>query len=468
MPRPILAEELDEIEGVVRARPGVSSAEIAEALAERIPQRTLQYRLKRLVDDGRLVREGGDKAARYRTPEEGAPAAAPEAEVAVAAAAEAAVTVSREGEEIRANVRRPVGARTPVGYNRNFLELLPSRRDVLSCTADERARLAEIGASHARADQPAGTYARQILNRLLIDLSWNSSRLEGNTYSLLDTKRLIEFGQEAEGRDALEAQMILNHKDAVEFLVGNAADIGFNRYTILNLHAILANNLLADERAAGRLRHIGVGIDGSVYHPPETPQLVEECFDQLLATAAAIADPFEQSFFVMVQLPYLQPFDDVNKRVSRMAANIPFIRANLSPLSFTDVPQDLYAHAMLGVYELNRIELLRDVFIWSYERSAARYAAVRQSLGEPDPFRLRHRDALRAVVAEVVQGRMDRKTAAAHIASWAAAHVEEGDRETFREIAESELLGLHEGNFARYAIRPAEFTAWREAWSAQA
>ena len=98
--------------------------------------------------------------------------------------------------------------------------------------------------------------------------------------------------------------MILNHKDAVEFLVGNAAEIGFNRYTILNLHAILANNLLADQGATGRLRHIGVGIEGSVYHPPETPQLVEGCFDQLLATAAAIADPFEQSFFVMAQLPY--------------------------------------------------------------------------------------------------------------------------------------------------------------------
>lgn len=82
-----------------------------------------------------------------------------------------------------------------------------------------------------------------------------------------------------------------------------------------------------------------------------------------------------------------------------MAANIPFIRANLSPLSFTDLPRGLYAHAILGIYELNRIELLR-VFIWSYERSAERYAAVRQSLGEPDPFRLRHRDALRAVVAD--------------------------------------------------------------------
>jgi Fic family protein len=170
----------------------------------------------------------------------------------------------------------------------------------------------------------------------------------------------------------------------------------------------------------------------------------------------------------MVQLPYLQPFDDVNKRVSRTAANIPFIRSNLSPLAFTDVPQDLYANAMLGVYELNRIELLRDVFIWAYERSAARYAAVRQSLGEPDPFKLKYRDALRAAVAEVVRGRMDRKTAVAHVTAWAAEHVEEGDREKFREIAESELLSLHEGNFARYAIRPAEFTAWREAWGAQA
>ena len=93
---------------------------------------------------------------------------------------------------------------------------------------------------------------------------------------IVDTKRLIEFGQQAEGRDALEAQMILNNKDAIEFLVGSAADIRFNRYTILNLHGILANNLLADAGAAGRLRHIGVGIDGSVFHPLETPQLIEE------------------------------------------------------------------------------------------------------------------------------------------------------------------------------------------------
>jgi hypothetical protein len=144
-----------------------------------------------------------------------------------------------------------------------------------------------------------------------------------------------------------------------------------------------------------------------------------ECFNQLLATAAAIEDPFEQALFAMVQLPYLQPLDDVNKRVSRLAANIPFIKQNLSPLSFTDVPRSLYTEAILGVYELNQVDLLKDVFIWAYERSAARYAAVRQSLGEPDPFRFKHSAALKQVVGEVIRGRMDRKAAAAHIASWA-------------------------------------------------
>ena len=455
MPRPMPEAELNELEQVVRARPGLTVGEIEDALGVRTPRRTLQYRLKSLVDAGRLVMEGTGRWARYGVP---GPAR-------VQAAGEGtAVALSPGGEQIRAYLRKPVAGRKPVGYNRDFLDSYRSGESFY-LSDRERARLAEIGKRHAGDQQPAGTYARQILNRLLIDLAWNSSRLEGNTYSLLDTRRLIEFGQEAEGRDRLEAQMILNHKDAVEFLVGNAAEIGFNRYTILNLHAILANNLLADHGAAGRLRHIGVGIEGSVYHPPETPQLIEECFDQFLGTVAAITDPFEQSFFAMVQLPYLQPFDDVNKRVLRIAANIPFVRANFSPLSFTDVPRDLYTAAILGVYELNRVELLRDVFIWAYERSAARYAAVRQSLGEPDPFRLRHRDALRAVLAEVVRARLDRRAAAAHIASWAERRVERDQQEQFREVAEAELLGLHEGNFARYQITPGEFAAWREAWA---
>ena len=466
-------ENLQAIERVVRGRnEGVTMQEIAAVLEAAPPRRTLQYRLKTLVDSGRLVMDGSGRWARYRAPvvmlsesPDFLVLAEPERSFAGAVpekpAAEAQ-PLSKGGAEILEYVRRPVAARQPVGYDPDFLfSYRPNESFYLS--EDERAQLREAGRASV-GEQPAGTYAKQILNRLLIDLSWNSSRLEGNTYSLLDTWRLIEAGEMAAGKDRRDAQMILNHKSAIEFLVDAAEDIGFDRYTILNLHAALADNLLPDPDAPGRLRRFGVGIHGSVFHPLEAPQLVEECFDRILVSAAAIEDPFEQAFFAMAQLPYLQPFDDVNKRVSRLAANIPLIRANLAPLSFEDVPRNLYTSAILGVYETRRVELLRDVFLWAYRRSAARYAAVRQSLGEPDPFRLRHRAALHEVVGAVIRGRMDKVQANAHVEAWTAGHIDEPERGRFCEIAERELLGLHEGNFARYRVRPSEFAAWREVW----
>jgi Fic family protein len=451
-------EALAAIEDTVRRNPnGVSAPEILRALATPVPPRTLQYRLKHLVTRNRLIMDGEGRWARYRLPNAAIDAATREE------ANEPVIPLSEAGTAIRDYVSRAPEARKPV--DRKFLDRYrPNISFYL--TEQDRRHLADVGRPQI-AEQPAGTYAKQILSRLLIDLSWNSSRLEGNTYSLLDTRRLIELGEEAAGRTHLEAQMILNHKDAIEFLVGAADEIGFNRYTLLNLHALLANNLLADPTAAGRLRYIAVGIERSAFHPLEVPQLIEESFDQILATAGAISDPFEQAFFVMVQLPYLQPFDDVNKRVSRLAANIPLIKRNLSPLSFTDVPRQSYTEAVLGVYELNKIDLLKDVFIWAYERSAARYAAVRQSLGEPDPFRLRYREQLRELVAELVRARVGRKDAAARIAAWSKKEIDSGDRARFAEVAEAELIGLHEGNFARYRIRPSEFVAWRQVWEAR-
>jgi Fic/DOC family len=467
MPARIPAASLAAIEEVVAQRPeGASFGDVAEALPERLADRTLQYRLKYLVDKGRLIKKGeGPRWTRYHVP---APAAEAKPTAAAAVAApekteEVAVPLSAASQETRIYTSQSLNARKPVGYNREFLDSYrPNETFYLS--PEQRAQLAQVGKPDF-ADQAAGTYAKQIMNRLLIDLSWNSSRLEGNTYSLLDTTRLIELGETAEGRDRLEAQMIVNHKEAIEFLVNEADGIGFNRYTILNLHGILAQNLLPDPAAPGRLRRMGVGIGKSTFHPLEVPQLIEECFNQLLDTAAAIKDPFEQALFAMVQLPYLQPFDDVNKRVSRLSANIPFIKRNLSPLSFIDVPRALYTDALLGVYELNKIDLLRDVFVWAYDRSAARYAAVRQSLGEPDPFRFKHKAALRQLVGEVVRSRMDRKAAAAYIAGWEEKNnIPQDEREKFRDMAEAELVGLHEGNFARYQIRPSEFEAWQQVW----
>lgn len=464
-PRREREEDLASVVDIVRQMTdGARKSDISKILKE-VPQSTLQKWLKNLLRDGRLTHEGKGPAARYRLPgevEEQKETAARQPGSDKDKPEEAVLPLSSESEKIREYLRQPSAARKAVGYNRQFLDgYRPNTTFYL--LPKERAHLTEVGKTKADTEA-AGTYAKQILNRLLIDLSWNSSRLEGNTYSLLDTRRLIEFGEEAEGGNRLEAQMILNHKDAIAFLVNAADDIGFNRYTILNLHGILAQNLLRDEGAAGRLRRIAVGIEKSAFHPLEVPQLIAECFNQVLTTAAAIQDAFEQSLFAMVQLPYLQPFDDVNKRVSRLAANIPFIKGNLSPLSFIGVPRSSYTDAVLGVYELNKVDLLKDVFIWAYERSAERYAAVRQSLGDPDPFRQRHREALRQLVGDVVRRQIDRKQAAAFIADWVNTNVALDERGKFREMAESDLLSLHEGNFARLGVRPSEFAAWQVAW----
>ncbi|NML11990.1 hypothetical protein HHL08_17865 [Sphingobium sp. AR-3-1] len=455
MARLIPEADLEAIEAAVAQLPdGASAAQITSALATPGARRTLQYRLRALVDAGRLRLTGDGRAARYHLADD------------IIARPDPAdiVPISPEGKAVLAYVRQPVAMRQPVGYDRGFLDRYRPK-ETFYLTQQQRDLLATIGKPQIEA-AAAGTYAKQILNRLLIDLAWNSSRLEGNTYSLLDTRRLLDFGEAAEGRGPRETQMILNHKDAIEFLVANANDVGFNRYTILNLHALLANNLLADPTAVGRLRNIIVGIDGSTFHPLEGPGLIEECFDQILATATAIDDPFEQAFFMMVQLPYLQPFDDVNKRVSRLAANIPMIRGNLAPLSFTEVPGDLYTRATLGVYERNDITLLRDVFLWAYQRSAARYAAVRQSMGEPDPFRLRYREQLRDVVRDVVRGTLSRQATRAHLITTSHEFIPTADQDQFAEVAETELLGLHEGNFARYLVRPSEFAAWQQIWNA--
>ena len=455
MPKKISEAELRTLVQVVVGFPAGASLQQIAGNAE-YSSRTLQRRLTLLVKDGLLAVSGKGRWCRYRVPEKTQKSRLGEEAVDI--------PLSPGSEETRNIVRQPMMRRHPVGYNRAFLDAYrPNETRYLSVA--ERIKLDELGGGSPREKLPAGTYVREILNRLLIDLSWNSSRLEGNTYSLLETERLLVMGESVEGKDARDAQMILNHKNAIEMLVEQAAEIGFNRYTICNLHALLSENLLADPSAVGRLRSKAVGITGTVFRPLEGPQLIEECFQQILDTSAAIADPFEQAFFVMVHLPYLQPFEDVNKRVSRLAANISLIHTNLCPLSFVDVPERAYIDGILGVYELNRLDLLREVFIWAYERSCARYSAVRQSLGNPDPFRMKYRQAIMQTVGEVVLGRMAKQPAANHIQECAKRHAKPLDQKRFVEVAETELMNLHEGNISRYRLRPSDFFVWRETWS---
>lgn len=464
MARPTKGQIQAEAQAILRIvrsdTAGLKLDEIAsayrEATGSEIADRTLQRRLKLLVKRGELEISGRARATVYRT------ARATSTQPATPETGNGYPPLTTHAAEVRALVRRPISLRSPVGYVRDWLFEYEAGETWYLTTA-QRTHLHEVGRT-PDADRPAGTFARDILGRLLIDLAWASSRLEGNTYSRLDTVNLIEFGQRAEGKDAVEAQMILNHKAAIEFLVSGSDLLGVNRHTLLGLHALLSENLLGDPADEGRLRERPVGITGSAYTPVAVPQVVSECFDRIVETASRIPDPFEQAFFAMVHIPYLQPFADVNKRTSRLAANIPFVMGNLCPLSFVDVPQQAYTDGILAVYELRRIELLRDVFVFAYERSAATYRVIRESLGVPDPIRLRYRTQLADVVQQVVLSNEAPNEKRLRDLGRGLG-VPETDVDAFGKAALQITLGLHEGSAARYGLTPGQFQSWRSAFT---
>ena len=456
MPKQIAQIELDAIINIVAKFPtGVPLAKVIENLNQPLSRRNVQHRLSFLVKQGLLLAEGNARARLYKLPHQ-------EKKPSQTTQSAHSISLTSEAKEIQKVVTMPIQSRLPVGYNLNFLDSYrPNTTFYLS--ESMRQHLFNLGKTEEL--QPAGTYARKIYGRLLIDLSWNSSRLEGNTYSLLETERLFQSSQVAAGKDLSETRMILNHKDAIEFLIDTAASIGVNRPVILNLHALLSNDLMVDLEACGRVRSIPVGIGKSVYQPLSMPHKILEVFQQVVDTARAIKNPFEQAFFLMVHLPYLQPFEDVNKRVSRLSANIPLIQNNLCPLSFVDVPQQIYIDGLLAIYELNRVELLRDIFIWAYERSCLRYSVTRKELGEPDPFRLRYRTAITENVSHVVRCSMDKTKAVAFIRAYAKDFVPQNEQSQFIEAVERDLMSLHEGNIARHRIRDFEYEAWQKNWN---
>ena len=456
-----LKKEIESLVEIVKRHPdGISIEELLHFINDVTPRRTIQYRLSTLVKSGILRIEGAGRSSRYHINQVLENKKILESSDSIRTMF--TIPLSLEGEELRKLISNPIQLRQHVSYRREFLDSYePNKTFYLSQSIIEK--LSNLGAG-AEKGRPAGTYARKIYQRLLIDLSWNSSRLEGNTYSLLETERLLSTGEEAFGKNRMDTQMILNHKAAIEFIVDMAEEVDINRYTILNIHGLLSHDLLMDPKACGRLRMIPVKIGKSVYHPVEIPQLIEEYFQLIIQKATAIKNPFEQSFFLMVHLPYLQPFLDVNKRVARLAGNIPFIRENLSPLSFVDVPESDYIQGLLAIYELNRIELFRDVFVWAYERSASLYLATLEATGQPDPFRTRYRDLIRQAVCAVVQNKMDKLQSSQFISKFAGENVSTDDRNRFIEITEVEVSSLHEGNFARFKIRPSEFFQWKNLW----
>ena len=422
---------------------GISTTELSAQEGASIA--TVKRHLNHLLHAKKIVRTGQARATRYF-----ASAGAPVTLLADLAGTGTRFDLSPQSRALRAMINRPLAARTPVSYRRNFIEDYEPNDSSLLPAALAR-DLAREGAMQGQ--QPAGTYARKVLEPLLIDLSWSSSRLEGNRYSLLDTQALFAAGTIAADADAV---MLLNHKEAIEFMVDAVPEYGLSTGLVSNIHAILMRDLLMDRNSLGAIRRKVVNITGTVYIPLQAPALLAELYALVLEKAQRIKNPLESAFFLWVHLAYLQPFEDGNKRTSRLVANVPLMLYNCAPLSFMDVAREDYAEAMIGVYEHCDVALAVDLFAWTYRRSLDKYKAVLASMGAPDPVRLRHREDLNQAILMVV---LQRQTLAQ---AEALLRLDPAYAPGFHALLLTELHELGAHNCGRYRIAPRIAQAWIE------
>jgi hypothetical protein len=196
----------------------------------------------------------------------------------------------------------------------------------------------------------------------------------------------------------------------------------------------------------GQFRRTLVGITDSVFIPLQHPQLLEEGLQQIIAKAALIKQPIEAAFFLWLHLAYLQPFEDGNKRSSRLGANLPLLLYNCAPLSFLDVEPADYALAMLGFYEQHNPALAVELFAWTYRRSISKYAAILEALGTPDPFRQRYRERLGEALRRVVAQGQRPDAVLATLA------LPPEDQARFADLLRQELAQLQPYNCARYRL----------------
>jgi Fic family protein len=212
--------------------------------------------------------------------------------------------------------------------------------------------------------------SRKELERFVIELSWKSSKIEGNTYSLLDTERLIKDSIEAEGHPKEEAIMILNHKSAFDYILSAIDNYKITKLNaIIEIHQLLTKNLGIDSGIRNKM----VGITGSKYKPLEFATQIRVATENLLYTINKLKDPYSKALLTLVGIAYIQPFEDGNKRTSRLSANAVLLANNCAPLSYRSIDEISYKESMLVFYEKNSISAMKEIFIEQYNFACENY-----------------------------------------------------------------------------------------------
>jgi Fic family protein len=441
-------------------REGWSSPAEIKAVAANVPDRTLRRWLGELVHEGVIERSGSRKGTRYRRNPTGydeqqqpGPTTGTDARRLTA---QNQPVFSPESEQLLKRIDAPIYTRPPVTYSEEWVaSYVPNQSTYL--TAQQRAELHAQGKRSPLYGQ-AGTYIQKIYNRLLIDLSYNSARLEGNTYTLADTEHLVIQGVSAEGKLDAERIMILNHKEAIRYLVQNVRSLAPTEETIRTVHYLLSDSLVAPG-IAGQIRSDSVGVTGTTYAPLEGKERLTQLLNRVLDMARRIDDPFEQSFFLLGHIAYLQPFMDVNKRTARLASIIPLITQDYVPQSFVDINKDDYLRATIVFYELNDVRPLAELYCWTYRRSCLHFDTNAQVIGF-DEIAALYRPLRRALVADLVRSLVAPSKVTDYIESHITDQVAPQNRDKFKQDVLAEIDHLDISRMGGLGITRQQMEAW--------
>ena len=441
----------------------IGMSTLISKLGQTFNDRTVRRLLSELIKEGKVIKSGAGPSTQYRIVKTNIQNSVHNIEVAIEEGAsryKLANIFQPKSLKIITTIRQPIFTRKPVSYNRDWIDVYaPNQTFYLS--TQQRNQLAKAGnRTLVKEVQPAGTYSRKTLNRLLIDLSYNSSRLEGNTYSKLDTEKLLLQGLNQTDKLDAERVMILNHKDAIEYLVRNDERLGVSYKTICTIHYLLSDSLLPTQDL-GKVRNQGVRIGHSVYCPLEDKRRLEANLQVIITKAEQIIDPYEQSLFLLVHIAYLQPFKDINKRTSRISANIPLVKSNVVPLSFNEINQQDYISAMLSVYELNQVSPMVDLYCFSYLRTCHAYDVTVEPIGF-DPIRVKHRRIRRDLITQIIRHKINKKDRALLINQTCNNSIPLEEQKLFKKSVENDLQELTANTISGLGISEEDFNAWKK------
>ena len=338
-----------EILQFLHYNPSSSRVEISAGLTEAPNERTLKRIIAELVQNGDVIVEGKGKATRY----------------SLSAQSQLMMPLNIDTYFIKDVDERKVQE----SFNfRLISEVLPK---VTLFTPDEKIRLESAHKEFlANMETLSDLEYRKEMERLGVDLSWKSSQIEGNTYSLLETERLLKEKQTAQGKTKEEAIMLLNHKDALDFILDNPdylKELSVRR--LEDIHSILTKEL----GVGNGIRKRRVGITGTNYRPLDNEFQIREALEDTCQLINGKENVFEKALLILVLLSYIQAFTDGNKRTARISSNAVLIAWGYCPISFRTVDSVDYKKAMLMFYEQNNIAAFKKIFIEQYEFAVKNY-----------------------------------------------------------------------------------------------